>query len=184
MCNLQGAKPTQYAPIVPTNSSTHVRITCSIAKTDARSPSKIFPCTHKDEVTASDLRPITSGGISSLPAELGSGQVTIYPAHKVATEASEGGKRCARTPVKQTPNIRPRARARTEEWSGSQSDRVDVVSGGSSGVTSGQSSEGSSRGLLGTRSGRIRTCASMSGEGTNRRWTTAAQVHLKPVGVD
>ena len=169
MCNLQGAKPTQYAPIVPTNSSTHVRITCSIAKTDARSPSKIFPCTHKDEVTASDLRPITSGGISSLPAELGSGQVTIYPAHKVATEASEGGKRCARTPVKQTPNVRPRARARTEEWSGSQSDRVDVVSGGSSAVTSGQSSEGSSRVLLGTRSGRIRTCASMSGEGTNRR---------------
>ena len=100
---------------------------------------------------------------------MGAGKVTIYPAHKVATEAAEAVKRSARTPVKQTPNVRPRARARTEEWSDLQSDQDDVVSGGSSAVTSGQSSECSSRVLLGTRSGRTRMCASMSGEGTNRR---------------
>ena len=70
--------------------------------------------------------------------------------------------------MKQTSNVRPRARARTEEWSDLKSNRVDVVSGRSSAETSGQSSEGSSRVFLGTRSGRVRTCASTSGERTNR----------------
>ena len=104
-----------------------------------------------------------------LPAELGAGQVTIYPAHKVASRTAEAGKRSARTLVKQTPNVRPRAQARTEKWSNSKAYRYDVVSGGSSAGTSGQSSEGSSRVFLGTRSGRVRTCASMFGEGTNRK---------------
>ena len=155
---------------MPTYSSTHVvRRICPIAKNDARSPLETVPCTHKDEVAASDLRSITSGDTLSLPAELGAGQVTIYPAHKVASQAAEAGKRSARTSAKQTPNVRPRARARTEEESDSKLYRVDVVSGGSSAVTSGQSSEGSSRVFLGTRSGRVRTCASMSGVGTNRK---------------
>ena len=108
------------------------------------------------------------GDTSSLPAELGTRQVTTYSADKVASQAAGAGKRSARTPVKQTMNVRPRARARTEEWSDSQSDRVDGVSGGTSVVTSGQSSEASSRVVLGTRSGRVLKCASMSGEGTHR----------------
>ena len=60
--------------------------------------------------------------------------------------------------MKQTPNVRLRARARTEEWPDSQLDRVDVVSGGSSAVTSGQSSDASSGVLIGTGSGRVRAC--------------------------
>ena len=101
----------------------YVTRTCAIAKTDARSPSLTLSCTHKDEVAASDLRPITSGGNLS------------FSAQNVASQAAEAGKRSVRTPVKQTPNVRPRARARTEEWSDSQSDRVDGVSGGSRAVT-------------------------------------------------
>ncbi|CAM9236144.1 unnamed protein product [Ascophyllum nodosum] len=113
---------------------------------------------HKDKVAASDLRLITSGGnLSSLPAQ------------NVASQAAEAGKRSVRTPVKQTPNVRPRARARTEEWSDSQSDCVDGVSGGSSAVTSAQSPEASSGVSLSTRSGRVRRSASMSREGTNRK---------------
>ena len=135
----------------------HVTRTCAIAKTDARSPSLTLPCTHKIEVATSDLRPITPGGISSLPAQ------------KVSSQVAEAGKRSVRTPVKQTPNVRPRARAKTEEWSDSQSNHVDGVSGGNSAVTSAQSSEASSRVSLGNRSGRVRRSASMSREGTNEK---------------
>ena len=60
-----------------------------------------------------------------------------------------------------------RARARTEEWSDVQSDRVDGVSGGSSVVTSGQSSGTLSRLILHTRSGRVPKCASICEEWTN-----------------
>ena len=112
-----------------------------------------------DEVAASDLRPITSGDTSSSLAEFGAGEVTPHP-----DLAGERGKRSARTPVKQTPNARPRARARTEEWSDLQSGRLHDVSEGNSAVTSGQPSETSSSFIRRTQSGRVPNVASNSGE--------------------
>ena len=66
--------------------------------------------------------------------------------------------------MKQTPNARPRARARTEEWSNLQSGRLHGDSGGSSAVTSGHPSETSSAFIRRTRSGRVPNVASDSGE--------------------
>ena len=100
---------------MPQHSAATVTRICVIGKTDALSLAETFPCTHKAEVAASDIRPITLGDTSSLPAELGAGQVTVYPAHKAADLAAEAGKLRARTPVKKTLNARPRARIRTKE---------------------------------------------------------------------
>ncbi|CAM9604861.1 unnamed protein product [Ascophyllum nodosum] len=111
----------------------------------------------EDEVTISDLRPITSGGTSSSLPQFGAGEVMPHP-----DLAGEGGKRSTRTPVKQTPNARPRARARTEEWSNLQSGRLHGDSGGRSAVTSGHPSETSSAFIRCT--GRVPSVASDSGE--------------------
>ena len=151
--------------MVPKHSATNLRRTCVYTKTDSLSLSENFPRTRKDEVATNDLRPITSRDASSSLAKLGAGEVTPYPAHEAAGLAGEGGKRSARTPVKQTPNARSRARARTEEWSDAQSGRLHGVSGGSSAMTSGQFFETSSSFIRRTRSGRVPNVASTSGEG-------------------
>ena len=66
--------------------------------------------------------------------------------------------------MKQTPNVRPRACARTEEWSNLQPGRPHDVSGLSSAVTSGHPSETPSSFIPRTRSGRVPNVASTSGE--------------------
>ena len=164
--------------MVPTRSTTNVEKGRVVGKPGSLSLSKTFPCTHKNEVAA-----------SSLPAELGAGKVaSSYPAHKAADIAAGARKRNACTLVKYMPNARLRARARTEEWSDVQSDRVDGVSGESSVVTSGQSSGTSSRLVLRTRSGRVPKCASICGVWTNvkrrgpLRCRAVEHVNLRPYG--
>ena len=66
--------------------------------------------------------------------------------------------------MKQTPNVRPRACARTEEWSDLQPGRPHDVSGLSSAVTSGHPSETPSSFIPRTRSSRVPNVASTSGE--------------------
>ena len=162
--------------MVPTCSTSNVEKPDIIVKTDPLSLSEMYPCTHK-EVAA-----------SSSPAEWDPEKVTSYPAHKAVDIAAETRKRGAGTPVKHTSNARPRARTRTEEWSGFQSDRVDGVSGGSSAVTSAQSSETSSRLILYTRSDRVPKCAPIFGERTDVkdvdrfRCRALKHVDLQPYG--
>ena len=159
-CNLRSVVRFSCEVTCPANTTcTHnAKAFCNeLQKNPTLSLSDIFPRTRKDEVTISDLRPITSGGTSSSLPQFGAGEVMPHP-----DLAGEGGKRSTRTPVKQTPNARPRARARTEEWSNLQSGRLHGDSGGRSAVTSGHPSETSSAFIRCT--GRVPSVASDSGE--------------------